>query len=117
MKKALLSIALCGGLLGMSAMAPALTADAATKSATGTSFTKAWSKSVNTGDGAGVLTYGYNTAWINEDFAHAYHASKTHFASISNGNGSHVSSSVGAGKTAKVEVRHAGSTVTYTIHY
>ena len=38
--------------------------------------------------GKGVLTYGYNTLAINEDYAHAYHSTKDHYAYVKNGNGS-----------------------------
>ena len=33
-------------------------------------------------------TYGYNTLAINEDYAHAYHSTKDHYAYVKNGNGS-----------------------------
>ena len=32
----------------------------------------------------GVLTYGYNTLAINEDYAHAYHSTKDHYAYVKN---------------------------------
>jgi len=94
------------------------TADAASVSASYSgSFSKAWSKSKTTGDKAGVLTYGYNTLFINEDFSHGYHAKKAHYASVSNGRGSFTSGNVKKGKTAKIEVRHSGSTVRYSMVY
>ena len=87
-----------------------------TKSYSG-SFSKVWQKNASTSDGARVLTYGYNKAAINEDYAHGYHATKTHYASVSNSNGSHTSGNVGKGKTAKIEVRHSGSNISYSMSY
>ena len=38
--------------------------------------------------GKGVLTYGYNIILlINEDYVHAYHSTKDHYAYVKNGNG------------------------------
>lgn len=94
------------------------TADAAEVSASYSgSFEKAWEKSKSTTDGAGVLTYGYNTRFINEDYSHGYHATKSHYVTVSNDNGSFTSGNVGKGKTAKIEVRHKGSTVRYSMNY
>ncbi len=81
------------------------------------SFSKKWEKSASTSDGAGVLTYGYNTALINEDYAHGYHANKKHYTSISNGNGSHVSGNASKGNLAKIEVTHKGSSITYSMNF
>ncbi|MFT8322122.1 MAG: hypothetical protein ABF649_14580 [Bacillus sp. (in: firmicutes)] len=107
---------LCGSLLGLSGLSTGITAKAAVTSAT-SSFTNAWTATKKTGDGAGKLTYGFNTAWINEDFAYAIHDYKYHFANVSNGIGSHVSKSVGAGVSTGIEVRHYGSSVNYAINY
>ncbi len=56
--------------------------------------------------GKGVLTYGYNTLAINEDYAHAYHSTKDHYAYVKNGNGSFSGSNVGKGNWSKIEVAH-----------
>ena len=37
-------------------------------------FDKKWELSTTSDGGKGVLTYGYNTLAINEDYAHAYHS-------------------------------------------
>lgn len=39
-------------------------------------FDKKWELSTTSDGGKGVLTYGYNTLAINEDYAHAYHSTK-----------------------------------------
>ena len=51
-----------------------------------------------------VLTYGYNTLAINEDYAHAYHSTKDHYAYVKNGNGSFSGSNVGKGNWSKIEM-------------
>ena len=51
-------------------------------------FDKKWELSTTSDGGKGVLTYGYNTLAINEDYAHAYHSTKDHYAYVKNGNGS-----------------------------
>lgn len=81
------------------------------------SFKTAWEKSKSSYDNAGTLSYGYNTAWINEDYAHGYHSKNDHYASVSNGNGSFTSGNKGAGKVAKIEVRHKGSSIRYSMDY
>lgn len=104
-------------LLGVFILVPEVNAASKTATYSG-GFTTAWEKSVNTNDGAGVLTYGYNTFAINEDYAHGYHATKNHFVALSNGRGSFSSPSKGAGKVARVDVYHsAASTMSYSIFY
>ena len=51
-------------------------------------FDKKWELSTTSDGGKGVLTYGYNTLAINEDYAHAYHSTKDLYAYVKNGNGS-----------------------------
>ena len=60
-------------------------------------FDKKWELSTTSDGGKGVLTYGYNTLAINEDYAHAYHSTKDHYAYVKNGNGSFSGSNVGKG--------------------
>lgn len=68
------------------------------------------------GVGTWVIKYGYNTSWINEGYTHAYHTNRRHSAIVVNANGS-FSDDANAGGWAKIEVRHAGDSVTYMITY
>ena len=65
----------------------------------------------------GVLTYGYNTLAVDEDYAHAYHSTKDHYAYVKNGNGSFSGSNVGKGNWSKIEVAHKGNSITYGNSY
>lgn len=67
-------------------------------------FDKKWELSTTSDGGKGVLTYGYNTLAINEDYAHAYHSTKDHYAYVKNGNGSFSGSNVGKGNWSKIEL-------------
>lgn len=120
MKKKMILSLVAASLLGAVTFTPLLTktvsAASITKSYNG-SFAKKWEKSASTSDGGGVLTYGYNTTLINEDYAHGYHASKSHYTSVSNGNGSFTSGNVGKGQTAKISVQHKGSNISYSMTY
>lgn len=78
---------------------------------------KRWELSTTSDDGKGVLTYGYNTLAINEDYAHAYHSTKDHYAYVKNGNGSFSGSNVGKGNWSKIEVAHKGNSITYGNSY
>ncbi len=80
-------------------------------------FKDAWELSTTVDKGKGVLTYGYNTVAINEDYAHAYHSTKGHYAYVKNSRGSFSGSNAKKGKTSKIEVRHKGSSITYGISY
>jgi len=71
-------------------------------------FDKKWELSTTSDGGKGVLTYGYNTLAINEDYAHAY---------VKNGNGSFSGSNVGKGNWSKIEVAHKGNSITYGNSY
>jgi len=79
----------------------------------GHNFSSSWS--VTKSSGNNYLVYGYNTAYIDEDFAWAYHESKSHYASVYNGNGWHHSREKSGGNIAKIEVTHynAGETFIY----
>lgn len=66
----------------------ALPANASTVKATYKgSFSKAWELYKSGDNGKANLTYGFNTAFINEDYAWAKHSTKSHFASLKNGKG------------------------------
>ena len=78
-------------------------------------FDKAWESTVS--DIGYTFNYGYNTTWINEDYSHSIHDSYDHTAALSNSNGGFESSIKGAGKWAKIEVRHSGTKVLYGIRY
>lgn len=80
-------------------------------------FNKAWERSVTCDSGKGVLTYGYNTRAINEDYAHAYHSTKKHYAFLKNGKGSFSGPNKGKGSWSKIEVAHNGSSIIYGISY
>ena len=80
-------------------------------------FDKKWELSTTSDGGKGVLTYGYNTLAINEDYAHAYHSTKDHYAYVKNGNGSFSGSNVGKGNWSKIEVAHKGNSITYGNSY
>ncbi|MBO4617868.1 MAG: hypothetical protein J5717_10960 [Lachnospiraceae bacterium] len=86
-------------------------------SSSGHSFSEAWEVSVTGDDGSAVLTYGYNTDWINEDYSWAYHYSKNHYASLTNGKGSFSGSNKDGGKWSKIEVTHNGTSVSYSNNY
>lgn len=105
-------MALALGLLGSSMTS----ADAATvtKNSSGQSFSKAWELPAS---GANwLMKYGYNTAWIKEDYTHTTHSLYDHTATVSNGNGAYSKNSKKA-SWAKIEVRHSGSYVEYSITY
>jgi hypothetical protein len=78
-------------------------------------FTTAWECTITSGNAS--LTYGYNTAWINEDYAWANHSNAEHFASLSNGTGVHNGFTQAAGVVSKSEVTHNGSTVEYHCYW
>lgn len=83
-------------------------------SSTGHSFNGAWEAADSGSDW--TITYGFNTAWINEDYTHTLHNSLHHTATVSNANGA-FSDEDRAGHPAGIEVRHSGSTVYYSISY
>lgn len=75
------------------------------------SFASAWQLSKTSGNAS--LVYGFNTTLIDEDYAWAYHSTRSHWAEIHNGNGVHYGDEVTAGNVSKIEVRHNGSSITY----
>lgn len=62
------------------------------------------------------MVYGYNTSWIDEDYTHTKHTTKSHKAGISNEDDSDYDSAK-KGKWAKIEITHAGSIAMYGIIY
>ena len=113
MKKAILLVAcmcLSFAIFGSSA-------SAAGKSYTvSNNFTSAWSKKV-TVDSTGWFKYGFNTLLINEDFVKSSHPSKKITAKLKNGSGTYTASWNPALLYYSKEVKHSGSTVTYTYSY
>lgn len=83
-------------------------------SSSGHSFASAW-EAADSGS-SWTINYGFNTAWINEDYTHTLHDSLHHTATVSNANGA-FSDEDSAGNWAGIEVRHSGSTVYYRISY
>ncbi|MBT2685973.1 hypothetical protein [Bacillus sp. ISL-37] len=77
-------------------------------------FTSAWS-AYNSGTNW-IIKYGFNTDWINEDYTHTTHAKYKSYAIVNNANGKY-SSSASAGNWAKTEVRHSGTSISYTIQF
>lgn len=88
-----------------------------TYNSSGRSFTRDW-ELTTAGDGqTWLIKYGFNTAFINEDYTHTYHSTKHHVvATVSNDNGS-FSDEDSRGRWAGIEVSHNGSSVTYSISY
>ena len=117
MKKWITSLALCGALIGASTIVSTTEADAASISASSTNFSSAWGLEKKTSDGAGWLKYGYNTSWINEDYAHGYYKNSRHYSHIQNANGYHTGPDVAAGNISTIEVRHSGNYVNYAMFY
>ncbi|MDR1018252.1 MAG: hypothetical protein LBM02_06075 [Lachnospiraceae bacterium] len=116
-KKSFLSLCLATSLVATSFVCVPVKAGSVTATYKG-AFSKAWQR-YKTGDsGRALVTYGYNTAFINEDYAWAKHSTKTHYSSLRNGKDIFTGSRKGAGKTSKIEVRHCGaSTMYYYCHY
>lgn len=76
-------------------------------------FSTDWQESAVGDDGYAALTYGYNTFLINEDYAWAYHSQKEHSAEVGNARGAFGSEKKAAGKEAKIEVAHSGTSIQY----
>lgn len=78
-------------------------------------FKKAWgeSKTKYFRDAKCVLTYGYNTALINEDYANAYTVGSVHRSRIQNANGWHNGPWKVANEWSDKEVRHKGTSIVY----
>lgn len=111
MKKALICSVLFLALLGTSTSASALTH---TKTSSGQTFTNTWSLPASGTNW--LMTYGFNKEWIDEDFTHTTHSVYDHTAIVSNANGAYPKKG-NKGDWAKIEVRHSGSYVEYSIVY
>lgn len=81
------------------------------------SLFKKWDYDYTSGNNAGRkirITYGFNTAFINEDTLQAYDNGDRHRARIKNGNGTHYGKWKYANDYSDLEVRHSGKSVTYS---
>lgn len=76
-------------------------------------FSHAWERYASGDGGRAQLTYGYNTTFIDEDYAWAKHSEKSHYAAVYNGNGWHTGSGAKPGRTSRVDVTHGGDYVLY----
>lgn len=83
----------------------------------GKTFKRSWK--ATTKKGSGSVTYGYNTAWINEDFAWGYCSDASHRAALRNGNGWHYGLTKSKGDVSKREVVHSfnGTTIKYQCNW
>lgn len=90
-------------------------ADAATYSNGSHKFTSSWSETKNP-NSTSIVKYGFNTAWIDEDYTWTTSTTKKTWAYVHNNNGSY-NTSASAGKWAKTEVRHSGSKIKYEIRF
>lgn len=86
-------------------------------SASASSFSDDWERYKEADDGLGVLTYGFNTFAIDEDYAWASHDTKSHYASLKNAKGWHTGSAKAGGKLSRVDVTHRGTSVSYYMYY
>ncbi|MBQ9543156.1 MAG: hypothetical protein IJJ76_00510 [Ruminococcus sp.] len=105
--------ALCSMAIAVSA---SISAGATTVRATssGHSFDKAWEAYAS---GANYsMVYGFNTAWINEDYTWTRHNTTSHTAIVKNGKGQY-SANASKKSWAKIEVTHNGSSITYKMVY
>lgn len=125
MKKAILSTILAASFILAAAtvvcandvMPMAAPENCISGNSSGHGFTEAWEASTSEGDAH--LTYGFNTMFVDEDYAWADHATEMHWASIKNGNEewhTPILPSL-AGFTSKVEVEHAGTRVYYACEW
>jgi hypothetical protein len=81
-------------------------------------FDTAWELTATSGTPlTASLTYGYNTLFINEDYAWANNTNVSHFASLTNGNGVHPGPAKSAGNVSRIEVTHNGSSVEYHCYW
>lgn len=117
MKKLIISLSVA--LLLLTSATPTL-ATTLYQTSIGHTFSESWSASCSGFDEVpGVwwnMIYGYNTDWINEDFTHTNHTTKTHLAKVQNNNGM-FSDEASANNWAEIEVVHSGTTITYYITY
>lgn len=77
------------------------------------SFASAWQKVFRDAKHDTVITYGFNTVAIDEDYCYATQSAKLHYAEIYNGNGYHYGPFKAAGKSSNLEVTHSGTRIQY----
>lgn len=79
------------------------------------SFASDWMNSVDSMENGSkvVLTYGYNTSFINEDMAYSLYYGAEHRSKIRNGSKTAYGPKQRAGEWSDLEIRHSGSSVTY----
>lgn len=77
------------------------------------SFSKAWQLVYNDPAHDTVITYGFNTTLINEDYCYAVQTAKMHWAEIENAKDWYYGPTKAAGKSSNLEVPHAGTRVEY----
>jgi hypothetical protein len=82
------------------------TTNTVTATYTGT-FTAAWQRHATGFNNNARVTFGYNTRFINEDYAWSLNSTQRHHASLRNGNGIHTASAKNAGSESRIEVRHS----------
>lgn len=81
----------------------------------GHTFTSDWveSKTLYYNGAKCVLTYGFDTTLINEDYAYAYTVGDIHRSKIYNSNGWHYGPWKYANYWSDQEVRHSGNSISY----
>lgn len=77
------------------------------------SFSKAWEKVFRDTKHDTVITYGYNTVLINEDYCYCVQTALPHWAELENGKGWHYGATKAAGKSSNIEVTHSGNRIVY----
>lgn len=80
-------------------------------------FKSEWELSTTCDDKKGILIYGFDTNFTDEDYAKAYHTKRNHYAYLKNGNGSVSGSNKKKGEWSTAEATHKGSKITYGISY
>jgi hypothetical protein len=81
----------------------------------GKTFSSSW-QLADQSVGVWEMKYGFNTAWINEDYTHTYHNSLSSTAVVRNDNGTY-DNQAGSQKWAKIEVTHNGTKIFYKIKF
>lgn len=83
----------------------------------GRTFSKSWKAEAKSGNGS--VTFGYNTDWINEDFAWGYCSDASHSAALRNGRGWHYGPTKSRGDVSKIEVQHShnGTDIKYQCNW
>lgn len=95
-------------------MSMSVSAGTISKTSKGQSFKKAW-EAYSSGSTYSMV-YGYNTAFINEDYTWTRSNNTSHTAIVKNARGQY-SDNAKKKKWAKIEVRHKGSSITYKMVY